>query len=60
MLLAVNSLKLSAQSPPCSRKASPAAALASCALQLAGLAGEHQRRIARQLRLGGGQGGASG
>jgi len=34
MLLAEKSTKLSAQSPPCSRKASPAATLASAALSL--------------------------
>ena len=46
MLLAPCSAKLSAQSPPCSRKASPAATLRERLLQVARLAGKNQRRKA--------------
>ena len=49
---AVNSAKDSAQSPACSRKASPLATSASCAGQLPGLAGEDERRHRGQPRLG--------
>ena len=55
MLLAPCSAKLSAQSPPCSRKASPAATRRQRPLQVARLAGEHQRRKGRELRLDLGQ-----
>jgi hypothetical protein len=48
---AENSAKLSAQSPPCSRKASPRAGAAELGLQAPRLAGEDQRRIFRKLRL---------
>ena len=55
MLLAPCSAKLSAQSPPCSRKASPAATRASARLQLARLACKNQRRKGRELLLDVGQ-----
>ena len=47
------SAKLSAQSPPCSRKASPVGDLAERLLQLARLACKNQRRKAGELRLDG-------
>ena len=55
MLLAPCSAKLSAQSPPCSRKASPAADARQRFLQVARLAGKNQRRKGRKLRLDVGQ-----
>ena len=55
MLLGWNSAKLSAQSPPCSRNALPAATSASRVLQAARLAGEDQRRIIGPPLLGRGQ-----
>src|SRR4029078_13383789 len=69
MLLAVKSAKLSAQSPPCSRKASPLATLASAPLSLraspantnGGERGRraswpaHDGRVATQRGLGAGQ-----
>ena len=53
MLLALGSVKLSAQSPPCSRKPSPERDAAERLLEVARLAGKHQRRIARELLLDG-------
>ena len=55
MLLALNSAKLSAQSPPWSRKAVPSATLAELRLSAPRLAGEDQRRIAGELGLGVGE-----
>ena len=55
MLSAVNSAKLSAQSPPCRRNASPRDGLGELGLQLARFAGEDERRIGRELRLDGPQ-----
>ncbi len=49
MASAQKSWKDSAQSPACSRKARPAATSAERGVRCAGLAGEHQRRHARQL-----------
>jgi hypothetical protein len=51
MLSAPCSAKLSAQSPPCSRKASPAATLRERLLQLARLACKNERRKAGELLL---------
>ena len=51
-LSAWNSAKLSAQSPPCSRKALPAATSASCSFRCARLAGKDQRREAPQPLFG--------
>ena len=48
-----NSAKLSAQSPPCSRKARPSRDLGERRLQAPRLAGEDQRRIVAQRRLDG-------
>ena len=55
MTLAVKSPKLSAQSPPCSTKALPSAGLRQRRLEPARFAGEDERRIFLQARLGPGQ-----
>ena len=55
MLLGWNSAKLSAQSPPCSRKALPAATAARRSFEPPRLAGKDQRRKAMQCLLDAGE-----